>query len=53
MILIPNILTFNIYLISLFIFDLSRKPFCPLSKAFFTKGEKVFDLGQKLYGFIV
>lgn len=42
----------NSCLISLSIIGLSRIPFRPLSKAFFTKGEKVFDLGQKLYNII-
>ena len=35
------------------IFGLSRKPFCLVSKAFSTLVKKVFDVGQKLYDFIV
>ena len=35
------------------VIGLGRKPFCPLSKAFLPKVEKVFDLGQKLYDMIV
>ena len=39
-------------IITSYVFAQGRKPFCLMAKAFSTLGKKIFDVGQKLYGFI-